>query len=235
MQPADAKAPKFDSKWWKSNKAKPADMDGQFEKALKAYEDAKKTLLQTGAGGGHIEEALRKVKQEADKKKKDPKLGALQKETKEALANYERQCELLLAEYAKISKTPIMTLSPMALIKSPMAKQFEEQCKKEFSTENFNFLSLMAKKPRLERRWYDDFVAQGAKFEINISSGTRAKFDKIAAAIKADPVLTPDTPETWAKAPWSEAMKEVDALLGRDTLRRFRDRVLVQGLKSKLP
>ena len=57
MKAADAKAPKFDSTWWKANKAKDADADGAFEKSLKKYEDVKKKFFEetkgaiAGAGG----------------------------------------------------------------------------------------------------------------------------------------------------------------------------------------
>lgn len=235
MNAADAKAPKFDSKWWKANKAKLADMSGAFENALKKYETEKKSFLQSGSGGDRVTKALADVKAQAAKTRSDAKLTALQKETKEALGNYEKQCDVAIAEYKKLIASPLMTMSSTGLIKSPVAKQFEDFCKKRHVDENFNFLNLMAKKPKLERRWYDEFIKQGAKFELNIPSGMRGDFDKIAAAIQSDPAKTPDTPATWSKAPWDAVVKEIAGLLNKDVVPGFRAAMAGQQMKSKLP
>jgi hypothetical protein len=240
MKPADAKAPKFDSNWWKANKAKAADADAGLEKALKHYEDEKKaffagvkTQSRAGSSTEGLQKALGGVKTQAKQKKADPKLGALQKETKEGLANYEKLSDAAIAECKRVAGSPIMTGSVLALIKS--APQFKSYCVSNYQAESYNFLSLMAKNPEKGRRWYDDFIKSGSKFEINIANSTRAGFDKIAAAIAADPVETPDNPATWGKAPWDQAVSDITKLLDRDVLPRFRAYAAGELLKAKLP
>jgi hypothetical protein len=238
MKPADAKAPKFDSKWWKLNKAKDADADAGFEKALKKYEDVKKTFFDetrnpSGAmASDNIQKVLLEVKAQAAKKKADPKLGVLQKETKEALANYEKQCDVAIAHCKRIEASPLLKMGADDLVKN--APQFQTYCVKVgFLSESYNFLSLMAKNPKKERRWYDDFVKSGAKFELNLPGGVKKEFDGIASRVAAGGA--PDTPETWAAAPWGLAVKEITVMLNKDPLKRWRAWALGQLLKAKLP
>jgi hypothetical protein len=239
MKPADAKSPKFDSKWWKANKAKGADADAGFEKALVKYETEKKEFLKKvelntpSTTTDAIQKALLEVKIQAGKKKSDPKLGVGQKETKEALGVYEKRCDAVIAECKRAAGSPLMTMSAAALVKS--APQFETYCKKRFVSENYNFLSLMAKNPKKERRWYDDFIKAGAKFQVNLPASLRGPFDQIAADIKADPVKTPDNPATWGKAPWEAVVKEIVTVVNRDVVSGFRTYAAGQMVTAKLP
>jgi hypothetical protein len=238
MKPADAKAPKFDSKWWKANKAKAADADSGFEKALKKYEDEKKAFfervkeLKVGTSTDALQKALSDLKAQATKKKGDPKLGALQKETKEGLGNYEKLADKTIGECKRAAGSPLMGMSIVALVKSG-APQFENFCKQRHVSENYNFLSLMAKNPKKERRWYDDFIKEGSKFQVNLPGGIRVPFDKIAADIKDG--KSPDTPATWAAAPWDKAIAEVAQMMTRDVLQGFRAYAIGAMVKAKLP
>ncbi|HEY2166931.1 MAG TPA: hypothetical protein VGH01_07170 [Jatrophihabitantaceae bacterium] len=238
MKPADAKAPKFDSKWWKLNKAKGADADAGFEKALKKYEDTKKSFFEetknpNGAkSSAELQQLLLAVKAQATKKKADPKLGIGQKETKEALGNYEKQCDTAISECKRIEASPLMKMGAADLVKS--APQFQTYCNKiGFLAESYNFISLMAKNPKKERRWYDDFIKSGSKFELNLPGSVKNEFDGIAARITAG--TAPDTTETWAAAPWDQAVKEIAFMLDKDPLKRWRAWALGQMLKPKLP
>jgi vacuolar-type H+-ATPase subunit H len=238
MKAADAKAPKFDSKWWKANKAKAADADGGVEKALKQYEDKKREFLTEARNSSAkttdaFQKSLQDLKVQALKKGGDPKLGVMQKETKEALANYAKLCDVAIGDFKRVVGSPIIT-SPLAtLVKS--VPQFQTYCTKNHQAESYNFLSLMAKNPKKERRWYDDFIKAGAKFEVNIPGAVRAPFDKIAAAIKADPVANPDTPDTWGKAPWDQVVNEIAKMVKTDVLPRFRNYTTGELLAAKLP
>jgi hypothetical protein len=236
MKPADAKAPKFDSKWWKANKAKAADADGGFEKALKKYEDEKKTFLErsqkAAASPDAVQKALADLKAQATKKKSDPKLGVAQKETKEGLGNYEKMADKAIGECKRAAASPIMSMSVAALVKAGVP-QFEAYCKQRHVSENYNFLSLMAKNPKKERRWYDDFIKEGSKFQVNLPGGIRIPFDKVAADIKDG--KSPDTPATWGAAPWDKAVGEVVSMVSKDVVPTFRSYALGQMLKSKLP
>jgi hypothetical protein len=77
--------------------------------------------------------------------------------------------------------------------------------KKSGNDDILKFLTLMraGKKGQNE---YDLFVKPGSKYEINISSGLRGKFNKIAA--------TKPKPD-WAKAPWDQATKEMVDVFNR--------------------
>ncbi len=238
MKPADAKAPKFDSKWWKLNKAKAADADGAFEKALKKYEDEKKAFLEraqtqkVGANPDAVVKALSDVKAVATKKKGDPKLGIGQKETKEGLGNYEKMADKAAQECKRAAGSPLMGMNVVALVKSG-APQFENYCKMRHVSENYNFLSLMAKNPKKEAKWYEGFIKEGSKFQVNLPGSIRVPFDKIAAEIKAG--TSPDTPATWGAAPWDAAIKEVASMVTKDVLPTFRAYTIGQLLKEKLP
>jgi len=238
MKPADAKAPKFDGKWWKANKAKAADGSGEFEKALTKYQVEKKKFIdQAKVGASHEEElvkALMMVRTVAMKAKDDKKLGVTDKDTKDALVNYAKQADTALGEIKRFAGSPIVTSSSAVLIKNGLP-MFKAYCTnpKVGGAESYNFLSLMAKNPKKEKRWYEAFIKRGAKFEVNIPNAMRAPFDKIAADVKAG--TSEDTPATWGAAPWDAVVREVTKLLDNDLMKRWRFYAAGAHLGPKLP
>lgn len=217
MKAADAKAPKFDSKWWTANKAKDVDAKGTFASALDDYDKAQKkfaasrTLGEAGAAAKALDTFIKAAKTA----KADPKLGVLQKDTKEALVNYEKIATAALKALTAAARDVDLNADVADLVKR-QSKPFRAFCAKEFSTENFNFLVLLSKGVR-SRELYDGYVADGAKFQVNVPDTQRAELDALARRTPAA------SPADWkaAKA-WAVLQAEITKVLGADTLTRFR-------------
>jgi hypothetical protein len=236
MNSGDAKKPKFDPSWWKSNKAKDADPKGAVEKALDKYVKAKKQMFELAKMSNsprdeEVEKALAEIKKEALAEKANPKLGTFQKETVEALVNYAKLADAAIAELKRIDTAPIMKETVTFLVKQ--APQFKEYCTKNFQAESYNFLSLMYKNPKKEKQWYEAFIKDGSKFQINIPASTKVPFDAIAKAV-ADG-KKPDNPDTWGKAPWAKAVTDIEQMLTNDVLKRFRYFMCGVLMTGKLP
>jgi len=236
MNAADAKNPKFDPIWWRANKASSADASGAFERALAKYQAARKKLFDQAklSESPHVDElklALDEVKQKAAAEKGNNKLGMLRKETVEALGNYVRLADGARQELMRLETAPIMKEGVKFLVNQ--APQFQEYCKKNFQSESFNFLSLMYKGPIKEQRWYEDFIKPEAKFEVNISGNVKERFVAIAKAINEG--KQPNNVATWARAPWDEAINEVERMLKADVVPRFRKNFTGTMMTGKLP
>jgi hypothetical protein len=147
------------------------------------------------------------------------------------LGNYAKIVDAALTELSRLDSAPIMKERVSFLVKK--APQFEAYCKKTFRSENFNFLNLMYKSPRKEKRWYEDFIRDGAKSQVNIAGSTKNEFDAIATAVANG--SKPDNPDTWGKAPWGKAIAEIENLVLRDIVMGFRHYMFGVMMKDKLP
>lgn len=217
MKPADAKAPKFESQWWKANKAKDADAKDVFADALKAYEKARKVAdsamepkdLMT------LAKALDALSKAAKAARSDSKIGVLQGDTKEALVRYEKVAATAAKNLVVGAKDVELGSTPAQLVKR-QSKLLFAQCKKEYSPENFEFLVLMDKGV-LTRKVYEKYVAAGSPSQVNVSADLRKPLDDFAAA-------TPSSASNvdWESAPWHKVRTEVLNVITRDTYPRFR-------------
>jgi hypothetical protein len=174
MKATDAKKPRFDGTWWKKNKAKAADSSGKLERALTKYKAVVTSFLQTlrnnktsSGDPAKVLAELLEVRKCASAEGTNKLLGPQQKETKEALLNYVNIAGKHYNELNKIVKSGIMTkenVKDLVLTE----KAFEEGCKKLLVSENFNFLNLMYKNPKLNLKIYAAFFPAGAPSELNI-------------------------------------------------------------------
>lgn len=236
MNASEAKAPEFDPGWWKTKKAKEADLGNKITAALTKYQAALKVFnAQTKISGiphlDDVENALVETKKAAVAEKANKSLGIFQKDTLTALDNYAKAADAAIAHIKRVENSPIMTSAATVLVKQ--VPQFQEYCKKNFQAESFNYLSLMYKNPKKEKKWYDAFIKRGAQFEINIPSAQLKAFDAIAKDVTAG--TKPDTPETWVAAPWKESVIAIEKLLDTDVVRRFRAFMSGVLLDGKLP
>lgn len=238
MKASDAKAPKFDSKWWKLNKAKVADSDGQFCKALEAYEAFRKKFAGSQTADTSdltaLKKAVTELKFQATRAANDKALGVLQKDTKESLNSYAKTCEAVLKYMDRVQADPMMKMTSEQLVKQ--VPQFKTFCQKEHTMENWEFIAAMQNSgTKKDRALYELHIKKGASKEVNIGDPIVKKFDDAAKAIAADPVRFPDTPATWSLAPWPKALDEVARMTNQGTVANFRKWVSAQLLTPKLP
>jgi hypothetical protein len=137
-----------------------------------------------------------------------------------------------LADMKRLESAPILKkgVVPMLIEKAP---QFKEYCKTNHQSESFNFLSLMYKKPKPEKKWYDAFISSNAKFEVNLPGEIKKKFDAIAEDIKAG--KKQDTSDTWKAAPWETSVKSIESMLDVDCCVRFRSYMCGELMAGHLP
>lgn len=236
MNASEAKAPKFDPGWWKTHKAKEADLANKIFAALTKYQAALKVFTaQTKVSGiphlDDVETALVETKKAAQAEKANKSLGVFQKDTLTALDNYIKAVDLAIGHIKRVEVSPIMNSAATVLVKQ--VPQFQEYCKKNHQAESYNYLSLMYKNPKKEKKWYDAFIKRGSPFEINIPSAQLKAFDAIAKDVIAG--TKPDTPETWAVGPWKESVIAIEKMLDSDVVRRFRAFMSGVLLNDKLP
>ncbi len=211
MKPADAKAPKFDAAWWKQNKAKDADPKGLFQGALGDYQKVKAAFVKDPGDPLDLTRKLDVVIKVAKAIKADPKLGALQKDTKDALASYEKIAAATQNAIATASKNPDLQGDLADLIKR-QSKALESFCQGNHTEENYEFLVLMSKKVQ-NGKVYDRYVKLNSAKQINISGGTLNAMDKVAADGDS---------AKWDSAPWKDATTEIFEVVKRDTMPKYR-------------
>ena len=163
MKSSDAKKPKFDSAWWKKNKSSKADPKDKVATALKKYAE-QKTKFFKDPRLEDLLDTLKEVKTAAEAEAKT--LGAMQKDSKEALTNYAKLADKATKDLKGILKTPMQNIDVETLVKN--VPQFKKFCEKRWTSESYNFLSLMYKKPVPERQWYEVFIKEGGKFQANV-------------------------------------------------------------------
>ncbi len=236
MNATDAKKPKFDGTWWKKHKAKVADPSGKLEKALNKYKAAVTLYFtnlrnsQTSSGDpAKVLVELLEVRKCASAEITNKLLGPQQKETKEALLNYVNIAGKFYNELDKIDKSGIMTKNKVKdLVLTE--KAFEKGCKELFVSENFNFLNLMYKKPKLSMKIYAAFFPPGAPSELNIGTQVPNQMKALADKVKADAKL--DTHDFWKPGPWNQAVEDVERLLEQDTVKKIRNRIWREETKD---
>jgi hypothetical protein len=237
MNATDAKKPKFDGTWWKKNKAKAADSSGKLEKALNKYKAAVKLYLGNLHGGNtkasgdpaRVLAELLEVRKCASSEGTNKLLGPQQKETKEALLNYVNIAGKHYNELNKIDKLGIMTKKKVKdLVLTE--KVFEKGCKDLLVSENFNFLNLMYKNPKLSMKIYAAFFPAGAPSELNIGTEIPNAMKALADKVKADAKL--DTHDFWKRGPWNKAVEAVERLLEQDTVPTIRNRIWREETKD---
>jgi len=236
MNSADAKKPKFNGAWWKKNKAEHADPKGELEGALEDYQKCvtsffRRAEAEQSPSESELRKALEAVKKAAKDEKQNKKLGVLQKDTLTALDNYVKRADAALAELKRVTTAPLLRADIKLLVRK--MSQFESYCMKHHQSESFNFLSLMYKNPKSNRQWYDDFIADSGKFQINIAAPTKRDFDNIAKAVASE--AQADTEATWDAAPWDKAIDEIEHVLEADVLPRFRYLMTGEMMKGSLP
>ncbi len=239
MKAADAKNPKFDGAWWKANKAKDADPGGKLEKVLDTYKKEKPVWLRdaaNGVSGGNpsfMEKYLEDIKKAAVEELKNKKLGALQKETKEGLANYVKECDAALKAFKQIEGSPLTSSAAKTLIQG--VDQFKTYCEKNFQKESFWFLRAMYAGKKTKET-YLKYVVDKAPDEINAAGPTKKPMiifaDKLIAM-----KLPADKEDAAFKASkyWDPIANEIEKLIDRDVVKRFRVTITAELVKSKLP
>jgi hypothetical protein len=223
MKASDAKNPVFSPAWWKKNRGLTVKEVG-LEKALKEYEDACKARKDSADTYRKILGALESVKSASAATIKACN-ATLHKETLEAAENYRRK-----AEAAHKALRPVVNaLGEIDKIKSVADlmkhKDFKDYCKKvALVEENHSFLQLMAKSSNKGNlAVYELFIKAGSKWEINIDSVLRKKFDAFDS---------PNAPKKWDEAPWAEAVDAIQGLTQSDTLPKFKKWLLEQATKD---
>lgn len=240
MKSSDAKNPKFESAWWKTNKAKAADADGGLEKLLKQYETLRKELTASTKGtdgfplasASKIGKTLFDIKAEAAKKAKDPKLGVMQKETKDALAAYEKKADAGMKVVQQFANSPLMKMKTPELVRH--APQFRTYAGARHAQENVDFLMAMNDK-KFNLATYERFISSTAPDQINIDDSVRSQFDAVAQDVKATPPVAPDSPQTWQRAPWKAAVDEIVRMSEQNFVTKFRCWATAQHLSKQLP
>jgi len=236
MNSSDARKPRFNGAWWKKNKAEEADPKGKLEDALEDYRKCVADFFRSAEASqsprqDEVKKALEEIKKAAKDEKSNKKLGVFQKDTLTALDNYVKRADAAITELKRLNTAPVLTANIKLLVRK--MSQFESYCKKKLQSESFNYLSLMYKNPKPDRQWYDDFIADSGKFQINLSSPIRKQFDAVAAAVASHAL--PDTAETWQQAPWDESIEHIEEMLERDVLPRFRDFMVGEVMRGSLP
>ncbi|GAB2480169.1 regulator of G-protein signaling domain-containing protein [Jatrophihabitans fulvus] len=238
MKSSDAKNPKFDAAWWKANKSKAADANGEFEKVLKAYATQRDSLIADKkankepqlSSSRDLHKALTAIKNEAVKQQKDPKLGVAQRETKEALAVYAKKAETAAKAIQAFEGSPMRSMKADQL--SRHAPQFRSFLVLKRVEENVDFLAAV-RDGKINLATYQRFIADGSPAEINIDSSLRREFATIADEVTAK--RQPDTTATWKNAPWKDAYKVIVDLLDAEPTTKFQKWATAQVLAPQLP